>query len=147
MTLPDERTRAVIAAHEFLTRLGSPYNKNGIKKIPKAVREEALNILRHFPRPYDLHAAAQCAPDVFDAQTVMRHDEEQQPAAVAPAPPDTSWMNAEELMVDPPSGWRYGFPKIWNSVKHPDMRQWMIDNGYPEHLARQDLPVRFMSVE
>ena len=58
-----------------------------------------------------------------------------------------TWMDAEELMVDPPSGWRYGFPKIWNRVKHPDMRQWMIDNGYPENLARQDLPVRFMSLE
>jgi hypothetical protein len=187
MTLPDERTRAVIAAQEFLTRLVSPYNKNGIKKIPKAVREEALRVLRHFPRPFDLHAAALVAPDVFDAQTALRYDEEQEQlahqlaavraaqsddyvmseaeaAALAPgAPknrpaveseklpepfnPDTSWMDAEELMVDPPSGWRYGFPKIWNRKEHPDMTQWMISNGYPENLARQDLPVRFMSVE
>jgi hypothetical protein len=186
MTLPNERTRAVIAAQEFLTRLVSPYNKNGIKKIPKAVRDEALNILRHFPRPFDLHAAAQGAPDVFDAQTVMRHDEEQEQlaqqleavraaqsddyvmseaeaAALAPdAPrnrptvkpeklpepfePDTSWMDANELFVDPPSGWRYGFPKVWDKAKHPDLTRWMIDNGYPKKLARQNLPVRFMSV-
>ncbi len=34
-------------------------------------------------------------------------------------------------MVDPPSGWKYGFPKeIPDDVE--DFRQWLIDNGYPE---------------
>ena len=79
MTLPYERTRAVIHAVDFLTRLVSPYNENGIKKIPKAVRQEALRVLRHFPRPYDLYAAAKCAPDVFDTQELLRYDEERNP--------------------------------------------------------------------
>ena len=78
MTLPYERTRAVIHAVEFLTRLISPYNKNGIKRVPKEVRQEALRVLRHFPRPYDLHAAAQLAPHVFDEQEILRYDEERQ---------------------------------------------------------------------
>ena len=78
MTLPNERTRAVIHAVDFLTRLVSPYNKNGIKKIPKEVRQEALRVLRHFPRPYDLYAAAKCAPDVFDEATLLRYDEERE---------------------------------------------------------------------
>jgi hypothetical protein len=77
MTLPYERTRAVIHAVDFLTRLVSPYNENGIKKIPKEVRQEALRVLRHFPRPYDLYAAAKAAPDVFDEQEILRYDEEQ----------------------------------------------------------------------
>lgn len=77
MTMPCERTRAVIYAVDFLTRLVSPYNENGIKKIPKAVRQEALRVLRHFPRPYDLYEVAKCAPDVFDAQVLLRYDEEQ----------------------------------------------------------------------
>lgn len=79
MTLPYERTRAVIHAVDFLTRLVSPYNENGIKKIPKAVRQEALRVLRHFPRPYDLHEAAKRAPDVFDVQEIRRYDEERNP--------------------------------------------------------------------
>lgn len=78
MTMPYERTRAVIHAVDFLTRLLSPYNERGFKRIPKEVRQEALRVLRHFPRPYDLYAAAQCAPEVFDAQELLRYDEEQQ---------------------------------------------------------------------
>lgn len=34
-------------------------------------------------------------------------------------------------IIDPPSGWRYGFPKpIPEDVK--DIKKWLIDNGYPE---------------
>jgi hypothetical protein len=34
-------------------------------------------------------------------------------------------------MIDPPSGWKYGFPKeLPDDVK--DFKQWLIDNGYPE---------------
>lgn len=79
MTTPYERTRAVIHAVNFLTRLVSPYNENGIKKIPKDVRQEALRVLRHFPRPYDIYAAAKAAPDVFDEQEILRYDEEKKP--------------------------------------------------------------------
>jgi hypothetical protein len=33
--------------------------------------------------------------------------------------------------IDPPSGWKYGFPKIIpDSVE--DVRAWLIENGYPE---------------
>lgn len=75
MTLPNERTRAVINTHDFLVRLINPYAKDGIKRIPKAVRQEALRLLRHYPLPFDLYAAAKGAPDVFDAQTVLRYNE------------------------------------------------------------------------
>ena len=34
-------------------------------------------------------------------------------------------------MIDPPEGWRYGFPKrLPDDVT--DMRKWLIENGYPE---------------
>jgi len=34
-------------------------------------------------------------------------------------------------MIDPPSGWKYGFPK--EIPEHVDNTvQWLIDNGYPE---------------
>ena len=35
------------------------------------------------------------------------------------------------VWVDPPSGWKYGFPKLWNGEgKSID---WMIKQGYPEN--------------
>lgn len=83
MTLPYERTRAVINVHSFLVRLASAYSENGIKRIPTEVRQEARWLLKHFPKPYDLYAAAKCAPDVFDAQELLRYDEEQDRASAA----------------------------------------------------------------
>lgn len=34
-------------------------------------------------------------------------------------------------IIDPPSGWKYGFPKpIPEDIK--DVKQWLVENGYPE---------------
>jgi len=34
-------------------------------------------------------------------------------------------------MIDPPSGWRYGFPKeIPTDVI--DTKKWLVENGYPQ---------------
>jgi len=38
-------------------------------------------------------------------------------------------------MIDPPSGWRYGFPMPYvdeNGNKPSDMKQWLLDAGYPQ---------------
>jgi len=36
-------------------------------------------------------------------------------------------------MIDPPSGWKYGFPKeIPEDVENTT--QWLVDNGYPKKL-------------
>ena len=45
--------------------------------------------------------------------------------------------------VDPPSGWRYGFPKLYDPATDGDMRAWMIRHGYPERLANQGLACTF----
>ena len=61
MTLPDERYRAVKYAGDFLSRLaGGQY-----ARVPKAVRDEARHILRHYPSQWDMDRAAEGAPDVF----------------------------------------------------------------------------------
>lgn len=52
------------------------------------------------------------------------------------------WLK-KPLWVDPPSGWRYGFPKLYVPEQDGDMIEWMIRNGYPEKLARQGLPCTF----
>lgn len=69
MTTPAERTNTVIAAHAFLQRLAAPYGA-GIKKIPAAVRAEARQLLRHYPRPQDLLRASQ-----WNISTVVDHYE------------------------------------------------------------------------
>ena len=45
--------------------------------------------------------------------------------------------------VDPPSGHRYGFPRLYDPAKDGNMRAWMIANGYPERLANQGLACTF----
>jgi len=36
-----------------------------------------------------------------------------------------------KIWVDPPAGWRYGFPKKYDT-KDGDMREWLVANGYPQ---------------
>ena len=55
-------------------------------------------------------------------------------------PPE--WMS-RPYWVDPPSGHRYGFPRLYDPSKDGDMTQWMVANGYPQHLADQHLPCTF----
>lgn len=35
------------------------------------------------------------------------------------------------VMIDPPRGWRYGFPKALPNPPPEDTRAWLIENGYP----------------
>lgn len=34
--------------------------------------------------------------------------------------------------VDPPGGWRYGFPKVWDKKENPDFYAWLVKEGYPQ---------------
>ena len=69
MTLPDERYRSVKWAEGFLKRLaGGEY-----LRVPKAVRDEARSILRHYPSDYDMNRAATAAPEVFQEQMEDLH--------------------------------------------------------------------------
>ena len=35
-------------------------------------------------------------------------------------------------MIDPPSGWLYGFPKVLPDPKPESMHEWLVGNGYPQ---------------
>ena len=42
------------------------------------------------------------------------------------------------LKIDPPSGWKYGFPKAVTQEQYKEiknLKQWCIDNGYPKEEA------------
>lgn len=54
---------------------------------------------------------------------------------------------ARPYWVDPPSGWRYGFPRLYDPQTDGDMTEWIIAHGYPEHLARQGLCCTFTAAE
>lgn len=39
------------------------------------------------------------------------------------------------LIVDPPEGWRYGFPKeMQQGMTIEEENQWFVNNGYPQKL-------------
>lgn len=50
MTLPDERTRAVHSARTFLRSLLDPKET---PRVPRATRQWASRVLRHYPSPVD----------------------------------------------------------------------------------------------
>lgn len=65
MTLPDERFRAVIAASNLLHDL---LDSKKTPRVPKAVRQRALGVLRHYPSYWDLDRASKASPDIFQPQ-------------------------------------------------------------------------------
>lgn len=42
----------------------------------------------------------------------------------------------EQIIVDPPQGWRYGFPKLYNPLPGETFVDWMIREGYPSEEAQ-----------
>ena len=69
LTLPDERYRSVKWAEGFLKRLAGGH----YARTPKAVRDEARSILRHYPSDYDMNRAATAAPEVFQERMEDLH--------------------------------------------------------------------------
>ena len=39
----------------------------------------------------------------------------------------------KKVWVDPPSGWKYGFPRVYDRlVDGEDLYAWMVAQGYPQ---------------
>jgi hypothetical protein len=51
MTLPVERTNAVLRTEQFLIDLLDPKKT---PRVPKAVRQEAGRLLKHYPTKFDM---------------------------------------------------------------------------------------------
>ena len=41
---------------------------------------------------------------------------------------------AEEVWYDPPSGWQFGFPALWNRKEYPELEDFLKAKGYPENM-------------
>lgn len=59
MTLPVERTRAVLGTREFLQMLISSAS------VPQEVRQRAATLLRHYPTASDMELAHHACPAWF----------------------------------------------------------------------------------
>lgn len=55
MTIPVERTNAVMSTEAFLLRLIDPKQT---PRVPKAIREEAHRLLRHYPSRFEMEVIA-----------------------------------------------------------------------------------------
>ncbi len=66
MTLPEERTRAVVQTREFLRALCDSELTPG---VPTTVRERARGLLHHYPEDHYLDAAAAAWPGHWGATT------------------------------------------------------------------------------
>jgi hypothetical protein len=40
----------------------------------------------------------------------------------------------KQLIIDPPSGWKYGFPKPIPEDRRNDSLIWLVEQGYPQEL-------------
>jgi hypothetical protein len=60
MTLPAERTRAVLQTRIFLEELA-----DASLSLPDSVRHEAVRLLRHYPHKQDMHLANLACPTWF----------------------------------------------------------------------------------
>lgn len=38
-----------------------------------------------------------------------------------------------DLIYDPPSGWRYGFPKAYRPIEGETLEDTLLRDGYPQH--------------
>jgi hypothetical protein len=63
MTLPIERTNAVLNAEKFLLKLCIPSLS---PRVPKAIREEARRLLRHYPTQYNMRYIEESFEEIKD---------------------------------------------------------------------------------
>ena len=62
MTLPDERTRAVLYARQFLLDLLDPKKTPG---VPKSIRVRASMVLRHYPGTIEMEPTMRWLPEIW----------------------------------------------------------------------------------
>lgn len=69
VTMPDERTRALLETKDFLVELISAEATPG---VPDSVRREARRLLRHFPGLVELDLAHRALPRFFGEVPLQR---------------------------------------------------------------------------
>lgn len=62
MTLPNERTNAILNTRRFLLSLLDPKKT---PRVPKAIRREACQLLKHYPNTFDFHMFFKGSKEIF----------------------------------------------------------------------------------
>ena len=52
-----------------------------------------------------------------------------------------------KMWVDPPNGWQYGFPKLYEPMKDGSLHEWLVREGYPAGELNPTTLVRYIPVE
>lgn len=82
MTMPDERTRAVVQTAEFLRELTMPSASPG---VPDIVRETARRLMRHYPGRGDMNMTHTAMPMWWGALPALSSDPRLPPDGSEPA--------------------------------------------------------------
>lgn len=69
MTLPIERTNAVIRTEKFLIDLLDPKKT---PRVPRSIRQDARNLLRHYPSEFEMNVIADREDDMEVAAFKMK---------------------------------------------------------------------------
>jgi hypothetical protein len=72
MTIPIERSFAILNTREFLRSLLDPKET---PRVPKWIRTEALWCLKHYPNNVDMDRARDLAPKVFGTNKEFRDED------------------------------------------------------------------------
>lgn len=48
-------------------------------------------------------------------------------------------LSPTNLMIDPPEGWRYGFPKVIPPEHQHRTLEWLVEQGYPNELLERTM--------
>lgn len=78
MTLPFERTRAVLLTREFLQDL---MDRSKTPRVPARVRAQAGTLLRHYPTAADMALAGRAIPAWFSVSAKFGDDLDEQTSA------------------------------------------------------------------
>ena len=46
-------------------------------------------------------------------------------------------IKSNKIWVDPPEGWKYGFPAIYDPEKDGQLSEWIVKKGYPVSLIQE----------
>lgn len=62
MTVPNERRNAILRAEDFLYSL---LDAKRTPRVPKAIRQQARSLLKHYPSKFYMEIARKKCPEVF----------------------------------------------------------------------------------
>lgn len=114
--------------------------KNMVKKMPRSLGRKMYNFKLLIPEARD--AEAWCKENLVEGTWSIDYDVlelmlENQIDYVAVKLKFTERETV--LMIDPPRGSAYGFPKALTKKSDQTLEAWLVENGYPQSMIDQGM--------